>query len=211
MAAVDPTEEPEADEDGQIAKIPHSTLSIVKQRFGSDLDNEMNDEELKAFLGSGSDDDEDEEDDDDEEPNGGPSDPSKSNKVKRETDLQALLDAVNGDADSSDEEMDEDDEDDESPKKTNGVKSSKKGKEIALLDEEDEDEDDDSDSSDDDALDLERFVVCTLDTERVCQQWPLISELPVLTLCRIISSRSILPSVRTRRPSSWFRALTRST
>ncbi|KAF1736492.1 FK506-binding protein 4 [Beauveria bassiana] len=50
MAAVDPTEEPEADEEGNIPKIPRSTLRLVKRAFpglDEDEDDEMDDEERR--------------------------------------------------------------------------------------------------------------------------------------------------------------------
>ena len=47
--------------------------------------------------------------------------------------------------------------------KPNGIKS-KKGKEIALDEDYEEDSDDDSEDM---GMDMEQFVVCTLDTERV--------------------------------------------
>lgn len=155
MAAIDPTEKPEPDEDGEIPKIPRSTISLLKRRMGSDGDSELDDDDLKALLNGENSDESDE--DEDDEANGGPSDPAKSKKAKKAAALETLLKSVNG-ADS-DEEMKDDSED--SPKRANGVK---KGKEIAKSG--DIDEDDEDDDSEDD-LDLERYVLCTLDTERV--------------------------------------------
>ncbi|KAG5980297.1 peptidylprolyl isomerase fpr4 [Claviceps digitariae] len=178
MAALDPTEVPEPDEDGNVPAIPRSTLRLVKRTFPAlhdDEDDEIDDEYMKAML-AGSDDDEDEESD--EEANGGPSDPAKAKKQKQAAAIKALLEATQ----DEDEEMED--------AKPNGVKGKGKGKgkgkedgkgkgkgkgkavqkveEEEESDEEDDEEDDDDDSSEGD--DLENFVVCTLDTERSYQQ-----------------------------------------
>ena len=160
MAALDPTEAPEADENGNIPNIPRSTLKIVRQRY-SDLDDEIDDEYLKQIMGgsSDSDSDEDEDEEDDDEANGGPSDPAKSKKAKREAALKKLIEAAQ-DEEDSDEEMADGDA------KTNGKKA-KKGKEPATSS---DDDDDDEDEDDEDGLDMEELVVCTLDTERNYQQ-----------------------------------------
>ncbi|KAI1374126.1 hypothetical protein F4677DRAFT_427186 [Hypoxylon crocopeplum] len=158
MAALDPSEAPEADEEGNIPSVPRSTLKIVRKR--PSLDDELDDEYLDQLMGDLSEDDEDE-DDDDDEPNGGPSDPSKSKKARQEAALQKLIQAAQEEEDS-DEEMD----DDNAKPKSNGVvKTSKKGKEPATSSDEDED-----DESEDYSLDIEELVVCTLDTERNYQQ-----------------------------------------
>ncbi|KAJ9157272.1 Peptidylprolyl isomerase [Pleurostoma richardsiae] len=161
MAAIDPTEEPEPDEDGHIpAGVPRSTLKLIKQRVGSiDDDDEENDEYLQALL-NGEDSEEDSEDDD-EEANGGPSDPAKSKKARQDAAIKKLMESVQ---DDSDEDMEDDDEE----PKSNGTKA-KKGKEKATEDEDEEDSEEDSDDESD-GLDLEQFVVCTLDTERNYQQ-----------------------------------------
>lgn len=155
MAAVDPTEEPEADEEGNVPAVPRSTLRLVKQRFGGDLEDEEDDfdeEQLRALMAGSADDEEDS--DDDDEANGGPSDPSKKKGTAQL--LEALKNAQ--DEDISDDDMD--------GAKPNG--KSKKGKERAS-DDDDEDEEDDSEDDEDDE-DLEQFVICTLDTERVRPQ-----------------------------------------
>ncbi|RYP27438.1 hypothetical protein DL767_007682 [Monosporascus sp. MG133] len=161
MAALDPTEAPEADENGNIPNVPRSTLKIVRQRY-SDLDDEIDDEYLKQIMGgsSDSDSDEDEDEEDDDEANGGPSDPAKSKKAKREAALKKLIEAAQ-DEEDSDEEMADGDA------KTNGKKANKKGKEPATSS---DDDDDDEDEDDEDGLDMEELVVCTLDTERNYQQ-----------------------------------------
>lgn len=148
MAALDPTEAPEADEEGNIPDKPRATLKLVRQR-NPDLDEELDDEYLEALMG-GSDDDED--DSDDDEANGGPSDPSKSRKAKAEAALQKLITAAQ--AEESDDEMVD------AGSKRNG--KPKKGKKPAVPSDDEEDESDDEDS-----IELEEFVICTLDTERV--------------------------------------------
>lgn len=156
MAALDPTEPPEADEEGNIPSIPRSTLKIVRQKY-PDLDEELDDEYLEKLMAGGSDDEDDE--DDDDEPNGGPSDPAKSKKAKHAAVVKKLLAAAAEHPSDSDEEMADD-----ADAKPNG-KATKKGKEPATSSDDDDDE-----SIDSDDLNLEDFVVCTLDTERNYQQ-----------------------------------------
>ncbi|KAI2470006.1 hypothetical protein F4781DRAFT_391958 [Annulohypoxylon bovei var. microspora] len=156
MAALDPTEAPEADEEGNIPTVPRATLKIIRRR--PSLDDELDDEYLDQLMGGSSDEDDDDDDDDDDEPNGGPSDPSKSKRARQAAALQKLIQAAKQEEDS-DEEMGDD-------AKLNGVKVSKKGKEPATSS--DDEDDDDSVGSED--LELEELVVCTLDTERNYQQ-----------------------------------------
>ncbi|KAI1094948.1 hypothetical protein F5B19DRAFT_442680 [Rostrohypoxylon terebratum] len=151
MAALDPTEAPEADEEGNIPAVPRATLKLIR-RIPS-LDDEEDDEYLDGLMGGSSDEDE----DDDDEPNGGPSDPAKSKKARQAAALQKLIQAAQEEEDS-DEEMGD--------AKPNGVKASKKGKEPATS----SDDEDDDESVGSEGLDLEELVVCTLDTERVSQQ-----------------------------------------
>lgn len=159
MAAIDPTDAPEADEDGNIPTVPRATLKILKSRMGGGEDDE-DDSYLDGLLnGEYSDeDDEDDEDDSDDETNGGPSDPAKSKKARQEAAIKKLIEAAQKDEDS-DEEMDE------AEGTPNGTKS-KKGKEKAS-DEDDDESDEDSEDEDE----LEEFVICTLDTERVSFHW----------------------------------------
>ncbi len=162
MAAIDPTQPPETDSEGNVPSVPRATLKLIKTRGEvdeDDLDDEEAGEYLESLLANEEDDeeDDDEEEEEEEEANGGPSDPAKSKKARREAALKKLLEA--------DEESDEDMEDAEA--KANGVK---KGKEKASDDDE-EDSDDESDS--DDGFDLEEYVLCTLDTERVSTFSPL--------------------------------------
>ena len=158
MAAVDPTEEPEADGEGNVPTVPRSTLRIVKRAFPEldEDDDEVDEEYMKAILGE---DDSEDDEDDSEEPNGGPSDPAKAKKHRQDAAIKKLLEAAE-EEDDEDEDMEDD--------KPNGIVKSKKGKGKALEeDDDDEDDEDDSDDDDDSAGDLENFVVCTLDTERV--------------------------------------------
>ncbi|KAL3606260.1 peptidylprolyl isomerase fpr3 [Fusarium poae] len=153
MAAVDPTEEPEADGEGNIPTVPRSTLRLVKRALpglDEDEDDEIDDEYMKALL-AGSDD----EEDSDEEANGGPSDPAKAKKQRQAAAIKKLLESAQ---EESDEEMED--------AKPNGKA---KGKAKAT-EESDEDEDSDSDDDSEEGADLENFVICTLDTERNYQQ-----------------------------------------
>ncbi|KAJ2965759.1 hypothetical protein NUW58_g10825 [Xylaria curta] len=110
MAALDPTEPPEPDEDGNVPSVPRSTLKLIRKR--ASLDGGIDDDYLQQLIAGGDDEDSDEEEDDDE-PNGGPSDKAKSKKAKPkvaaksvvildikpwddETDMVALEAAVRG-------------------------------------------------------------------------------------------------------------------
>ncbi|CAK7567264.1 MAG: peptidylprolyl isomerase fpr3 [Sporothrix epigloea] len=172
MAALDPTAEPEADDEGKVPATGRSTLRLVRRpiKFLDEDDedddedeSDIDDEYLQNLL-AGSD------SDDDDEPNGGPSDPSKA---RRKEDLRALLAAA------AEEDDDEDDEDEEmadaaavlkSAAKKNGKADKVKGKGKEPATEEDDEDDEDEDDEDDDDLVLEDFVVCTLDTEKNYQQ-----------------------------------------
>lgn len=151
MAAVDPTEEPEADDDGKVPAIARSTLRIVKQAIPGleDEDDEM-DDDLAALLGG-------DDESDEDEPNGGPSDPAKAKKQKQAAALRKLIEAAQEEEDD-DEEMED--------AKPNGIKG--KGKAARG----DASDDDESDDDSEDGADLENFVLCTLDTERVGFPWP---------------------------------------
>ncbi|KAI1112463.1 hypothetical protein F5Y14DRAFT_269227 [Nemania sp. NC0429] len=153
MAALDPSEPPEADEDGNLPSVPRSTLKLIRKR--ASLDDELDDDYLQQLMNGEADEDSDE-DDDDDEPNGGPSDKAKSKKAKAEALLKLIAAA---EAEDSDEEMVNGDA------KPNG-KAAKKGKEPATSS--DDDDDDESISSSD--MEIEELVICTLDTERNYQQ-----------------------------------------
>ncbi|TGJ85070.1 hypothetical protein E0Z10_g3688 [Xylaria hypoxylon] len=155
MAALDPTEPPEADENGNIPSVPRSTLKLIRKRASLDRDLIDFDDDYLQQLMAGGDDEDSDEDNDDDEPNGGPSDKAKSKKAKAEA-LKKLIAAA--EAEDSDEDMDDGDA------KLNG-KANKKGKEPATSS---DDDDDESVSSSD--IEIEELVVCTLDTERNYQQ-----------------------------------------
>lgn len=205
MAALDPTEEPEADDDGEIPSVPRSTLKLFRARAtGSDTDEDIDDEYLQQLLAAGSDDDdEDDSEDDEAETNGGPSDPAKSKKQKNAEALAKLMAAVENDDEDDDEDEEESDEE-MVDAKPNGVKPNKKGKEKALADEDDEDDEDDSDDSED-SFDMEPFTICTLDTQavsRLCATFLDCFFLSLLTVpSSIISSPLTSPSWRARRSS----------
>ncbi|KAI8684118.1 FK506-binding protein [Fusarium keratoplasticum] len=159
MAAVDPTQEPEADGEGNVPAVPRSTLRLVKRAFpgldDEDEDDEVDDEYLRALLAG-----EDDESDSDEEANGGPSDPAKSKKQKQAEAIKKLIESAQAESDE-DEEME-----DAKPKS----KGKDKGKGKAVEEESDEDDEDDDSDLDSEGADLENFVICTLDTERNYQQ-----------------------------------------
>ncbi|KAI3401654.1 hypothetical protein diail_9318 [Diaporthe ilicicola] len=166
MAAIDPTEEVE--EDADVPRRPRSTLKLVKQSIGDlDAESDEDDEYLRDLLLGGGDDDEDESEDDDDETNGGPSDPSKSKKTLQAAALKELLDATK-DEEDSDEEMADAASGKKKGKKADATKAANaKGKAKAVEVEEEESEDEDDELA---GLDLEQFVVCTLDTEAHYQQ-----------------------------------------
>lgn len=201
MAALDPTEEPQADDEGNIPAVPRSTLKLIRKR--PSLNDELDDEFLNQFMGGGDSDEDDDEEDSDEEANGGPSDPSKSKKARREAALQKLIQAVQ--EEDSDEEMEDDDAKPKS--KANGVakatKKGKKGKEPATS----SDDEDDDESIDSTTLDLEELVVCTLDTERVCLALKSFYSSANVTQ-RTTNNPSTSPLALTRRSSSLLRVLT---
>ncbi|KAF4975412.1 hypothetical protein FZEAL_7791 [Fusarium zealandicum] len=156
MAAVDPTEDAEADDEGNVPTIARSTLRLVKRAFpglDDDEDDEIDEEYMRALLAGDNDD----EEDSDDEPNGGPSDPAKSKKQKQAAALKKLIESAQA-ADDEDEDME-----DAKPKKS-------KGKAKATEEDEESDEEEDSDDDSEEGADLENFVVCTLDTERNYQQ-----------------------------------------
>ncbi|KAF7901244.1 hypothetical protein EAF00_003465 [Botryotinia globosa] len=154
MAAIDPTE-PADDAEGVK---PRSTLKVIRQSSAEDEEEDSEDEGsddlLRALLAdndSGSD----EDSEDDDEANGGPSDPSKSKKAQKQAALKELLASIS--KDDSDEEME-----DASDKK----KVAKKGKAKATAEVEDESEDE----SDGESIEVEEYVLCTLDPENHYQQ-----------------------------------------
>ncbi|RDW93767.1 FKBP-type peptidyl-prolyl cis-trans isomerase [Aspergillus mulundensis] len=143
MAAIDPDETPEFDDDN--TRRPRATLRLIRAPPG--LDEEDSDYEDE-------DEDDSEEDSDDEEVNGGPSDKEKARKLKEAAYLKELEDAMSEDEDS--------DEGEEFDLKA-AISKLVKGKAPAT-------DDDDEDDESDEGLELEEMVICTLDPERNYQQ-----------------------------------------
>lgn len=145
MAAIDPTAPAEINPENPSA-LPRATLKLIRQPTGPS--DEEDAEYMRALLGDS--DSEEDSEDSDEEVNGGPSDPAKSKKAQKAAAIKQLMESMKAD---SDEEMED--------ALTNGLSAKAKGKAPAT----DEDDDDSSESSED--LEIEEFVICTLDPERV--------------------------------------------
>ena len=143
MAAIDPDEAPEFEDDNDSSKTPRATLKIIRPPPGLDLD-ESDDEDYS--------DEEDEEDSDDEEINGGPSDKEKARKLKQAAAQKELEEAM--------EEDDEDEEDESGFDLKSVISKLVKGKGPAT-------DDDDEDDVSDEGLDLDENVICTLSPEKV--------------------------------------------
>ena len=139
MAAIDPDQIPEFGDDMDASKPPRATLKIIRAPGMEESDDESDE------------DDEDDDSSDEEEVNGGPSDPSKSKKLRAAAVMKELEDAMDdGDSDGGDEEVDI----------KSAISKLLKGKAKATED------DEESDISDD--LEAEETVICTLDPEKVC-------------------------------------------
>ena len=142
MAAIDPDEAPEYEDDQDSSKPSRSTLKIVRGPPGL-LDEDDEDDEDYS--------DEDEEDsDDEEESNGGPSDKEKARKLKAAAALKDLEDAM--------EEDDDEEDDDEDFDLKAAISKLIKGKGPAL---------DDEDSDSEEGLELDENVICTLSPSQV--------------------------------------------
>jgi FK506-binding nuclear protein len=100
MAAIDPTEAPEVDEKANGTTAPRATLKIVRTQSSDEDDEEDNEEYMRALLAES---DSEEDSESEEEANGGPSDPAKSKKARKQAALEQLMESINN-ADS-DEEM----------------------------------------------------------------------------------------------------------
>ncbi|TVY48957.1 FK506-binding protein [Lachnellula occidentalis] len=164
MAAIDPSEPAEVDETPNGTTRPRATLKIIRQtgpfeEDDSEDEDDEDDETLQALLAQS--DSEDESDEDGDEANGGPSDPTKSKKGRKQAALQQLLESIKAGGDS-DEEMED------AP--TNGTKADKKGKAKVTGDEEEEEGSDSSDDEEGSEIDVDEFVLCTLDPEKNYQQ-----------------------------------------
>ncbi|KAL8887461.1 MAG: hypothetical protein Q9215_004967 [Flavoplaca cf. flavocitrina] len=171
MAAIDPTAEPEHTSTTNGGSHPRATLKLIYDRSSQPDDDDDDDSKgsmdgqnyLKALMeGQESDEqDEDDEDDesssDDEEVNGGPSDPARSRKARKQAAAEQLMKALAETV--SDDEMELD-----GPNGHPG-KTRNKGKGKALSKEDEEDSEDDEDGAD-----MEEVVVCTLDPQKNYQQ-----------------------------------------
>ncbi|KAL2352099.1 hypothetical protein BJ546DRAFT_238735 [Cryomyces antarcticus] len=161
MAAIDPNAEAQAAE-GINAAQPRATLTLVRMQPDDEDDEDDEDEfdeELMRRL-AGEDVDDDEESSSDEEVKGGPSDPAKTKKARKEAAAKQLKELL---ANEEDVDMD-------LPNGVNGTKKSAKGKAKAIdVEESDEDEDEDDDEEGEE-VEAQEFVLCTLDPSKNYQQ-----------------------------------------
>ncbi|KAL3419053.1 FK506-binding protein 4 [Phlyctema vagabunda] len=156
MAAIDPSEAAVQDETSTTPSRARATLKILRQPLtAEDEDDEEENEEYMRALLAESDSDESEEE---EEANGGPSDPTKSKKARKQAALEQLMASIGADGDS-DKEMED---------ASSNTKKGKKGKAISIVNDDEESEEDSDDDEED--FDIEEFVLCTLDPEQHYQQ-----------------------------------------
>ncbi|KAJ5550530.1 hypothetical protein N7535_001527 [Penicillium sp. DV-2018c] len=146
MAAIDPDEAPEFEDEQDSSKPSRATLKIIRAPPGLDLDEDDEDDEDYS-------DEDDEESDDEEESNGGPSDKEKARKLREAAALKDLEDAM--------EEDDEDEDDDKDFDLKAAISKLIKGKGPAL---------DDEDSESEEGLELDENVLCTLSPSQNYQQ-----------------------------------------
>ena len=169
MAAIDPSAAPQLDSHPEGAA-PRATLKLVREPIDDDDESDEDYDDVDAIrarlsgaISDEEDEDEESEEDDedsDEEKNGGPSDPARTKKARKEAAMREIKKLL-----EEEEEMDLDN----TPNGVNGIKANKgKGKATDL----------DEDSSEDEDLEgeMEEFVICTLDPEKV-QIRPLSSRL----------------------------------
>ncbi|KKY26506.1 hypothetical protein UCDDS831_g01166 [Diplodia seriata] len=151
MAAIDPNSQPQIPEELKGVP-PRATLKLIREPIAGDESDDEDDsiDAIRARLGIEEEDDS-EEESEDEDKNGGPSDPTKSKKARKEAAMKQIMDEL---------EAAEDMEVDEKPKKNKG-----KGRAA-----EDEESEDDSEDEDDDEMEMEEFVICTLDPQKNYQQ-----------------------------------------
>ena len=167
MAAIDPSATPEHTGTANGDTPARATVKIIYAPGSpddddeSDLDSEEAAMQMRQLLGAGSeDDDEDmESTSEDGEKNGGPSDPSKNKKARKEAAAAQLMKALA--QEDSDEELD----DSSSSAAINGFPS-KKNKGKAKVDPAKYQASSDEES-DDDVGELEELVLCTLDPNQV--------------------------------------------
>ncbi|KAL8809317.1 MAG: hypothetical protein Q9200_003515 [Gallowayella weberi] len=172
MAAIDPTAAPEHTGLANGDAPPRATLKLIYDRNNELEDDGSEDgsddqDYLKALMeGQESDDDAEEDEDDedesssdDEDVNGGPSDPARSRKARKQAAAEQLMKALAETV--SDDEMEIDGVNGPSAKKRNKGK----GKATSENEEEDSEEEDGEDGAD-----MEEVVVCTLDPQKNYQQ-----------------------------------------
>ncbi|KAL8782758.1 MAG: hypothetical protein Q9213_005136 [Squamulea squamosa] len=170
MAAIDPTAEPEhtGTANGEIP--PRATLKLIYDRSSQTHDDDSvgsSDEQgyLKALMeGQESDESEEEEDkdetsSDDEDVNGGPSDPARSRKARKQAAAEQLMKAL-AETVNDDDDMEIDGVNGLSTKKRN------KGKGKARSEEDEQASEEESEVG----ADMEEVVVCTLDPQKNYQQ-----------------------------------------
>ena len=154
MAAIDPSDDPSTGSHRPRC----ATLKLVRKPIDDDdeSDEDYDDvDAIRARLAGAISDEEDEDEefeedeDSDEEKNGGPSDPARSRKARKEAAIKKLLE---------EEEMDLDN----APNGVNSTKANKgKGKATDLDEDSSEDEDEDLEGE------MEEFVICTLSPDKV--------------------------------------------
>ena len=145
MAAIDPSAP--ADPEAEAGAIPRATLKIIREpiRGPEDEDSEEDDDDeeyMRALLAES----------DSEDDEAGPSD----KKAKKEAALKELMASIGQGEDESDEDMED-------------VPKSKKGKKALKGEESEEDSDEESDEDEED-MEIEEFVICTLDPTKNFQQ-----------------------------------------
>jgi FK506-binding nuclear protein len=155
MAAIDPSEDPDAVDIDASTMTQRSTLKLVRAADDMFEEDDSDDEDFDE-----------DDDEDDEEVNGGPSDLKKSNKAKKQALLEALAADEDEDMDDDEDEDEDDDDDDEVDDETlkKLIAATNKGKGKAV---DGEDDDDDSSIDSDEALGLTEMAICTLDTKQV--------------------------------------------
>ena len=167
MAAIDPSAEPEFSGTATSDSAVRATLKLVRQPMDMEDDEDDEDEDDEEDEEGDSDEDnilrtllngalsEVEHSSSDEEKNGGPSDPAKTKKARKEAAFEQLKKAL---AEDRAESMDVD-----GAKGTNGIGAkADKGKVKATGN-----EPDDSEEGDSEDLEIEEFVICTLDPSKV--------------------------------------------
>lgn len=157
MAAIDPSATPKKT-NGEAPS--RATLKIIFNPEGPESDNEDEVDFSDADMGL-DEDDSDLSSSDDEDTNGGPSDPARSKKARKQAAAEQIQKALAENGVDSDDDMDVD-----SSPKTNGIVPKKsKGKGKATGD--DEGSESDEEEEEDIELGVEELVLCTLDPTKV--------------------------------------------